>query len=82
MPIPVFRVRLRISILLQVRDLSLQTYEVGDGTDAAMWQRFDKFNEKYEPFGSEEPAQNILKHDNVVEGRFLADITPKLSVVT
>jgi AMP deaminase len=65
----------RLSILLQVRDLSLQTLGVGDGTDAAMWQRFDKFNEKYEPFGVKSLREIFLKHDNVVEGHFLADIT-------
>ena len=61
--------------LLQARDLSLQTLGVGDGTDAAMWQRFDKFNEKYEPFGVKSLREIFLKHDNVVDGRFLADIT-------
>jgi len=60
---------------VQVRDLSLQTLGVGDGTDAAMWQRFDKFNEKYEPFGVKSLREIFLKHDNVVEGRFLAEIT-------
>ncbi len=40
-----------------------------------MWQRFDKFNEKYEPFGVKSLREIFLKHDNPVEGRFLADIT-------
>ncbi len=40
-----------------------------------MWQRFDKFNEKYEPFGVKIFREIFLKHDNFVEGRFLADIT-------
>jgi AMP deaminase len=60
---------------LKVRDLSLQTLGVGDATDAAMWQRFDKFNEKYEPFGVKSLREIFLKHDNAVDGRFLADIT-------
>ena len=48
---------------------------MGDATDAAMWQRFDKFNEKYEPFGVKSLREIFLKHDNAVDGRFLADIT-------
>ena len=40
-----------------------------------MWQRFDKFNEKYEPFGVKSLREIFLKHDNAVDGRFLADIT-------
>jgi AMP deaminase len=65
-------------LLSKVRDLSLQTLGVGDGTDAAMWQRFDKFNEKYEPFGVKSLREIFLKHDNVVEGRFLAEITQEV----
>jgi hypothetical protein len=64
--------------ITKVRDLSLQTLGVGDGTDAAMWQRFDKFNEKYEPFGVKSLREIFLKHDNVVEGRFLAEITQEV----
>jgi AMP deaminase len=59
-------------------DLSMQALGVGDGTDAVMWQRFDKFNEKYEPFGVKSLREVFLKHDNFVQGRFLADITQEV----
>jgi adenosine deaminase len=73
-----FHFQLTHQLYMKVRDLSLQTLGVGDGTDAAMWQRFDKFNEKYEPFGIKSLREIFLKHDNAVNGRFLADITKEV----
>lgn len=40
-----------------------------------MFQRFDKFNSKYNPAGDSSLRQIFLKTDNYMEGRYLAEIT-------
>ncbi|PFH35827.1 AMP deaminase [Besnoitia besnoiti] len=39
------------------------------------FQRFDLFNQKYNPFGQKTLRDIFLKTDNYIEGRFLAEIT-------
>ncbi|CBZ54517.1 putative adenosine monophosphate deaminase [Neospora caninum Liverpool] len=39
------------------------------------FQRFDLFNQKYNPFGQKTLRDVFLKTDNYIEGRFLAEIT-------
>lgn len=39
------------------------------------FQRFDKFNSKYNPAGDSSLRQIFLKTDNYMEGRYLAEIT-------
>ncbi|PHJ19125.1 amp deaminase [Cystoisospora suis] len=39
------------------------------------FQRFDLFNQKYNPFGQRTLRDVFLKTDNYIEGRFLAEIT-------
>ena len=42
------------------------------------FQRFDKFNAKYNPIGKAELRTIFLKIDNVIKGRFLAEITKEV----
>ena len=42
------------------------------------FQRFDKFNAKYNPIGKAQLRTVFLKIDNVIKGRFLAEITKEV----
>jgi adenosine deaminase len=39
------------------------------------FQRFDKFNLKYNPIGESRLREIFLKTDNLIEGRYLAELT-------
>ena len=61
------------SLSLSAFDLSRDTLDMH--ADRSLWHRFDKFNLKYNPFGKSMLRQIFLKTDNVLNGRFLAEIT-------
>jgi AMP deaminase len=61
------------SLSLSAYDLSRDTLDMH--ADRTLWHRFDKFNLKYNPFGKSMLRQIFLKTDNVMSGRFLAEIT-------
>jgi AMP deaminase len=61
------------SLSLSAYDLSRDTLDMH--ADRSLWHRFDKFNLKYNPFGKSMLRQIFLKTDNVMGGRFLAEIT-------
>jgi AMP deaminase len=61
------------SLSLSAYDLSRDTLDMH--ADRTLWHRFDKFNLKYNPFGKSMLRQIFLKTDNVMNGRFLAEIT-------
>ncbi|KAF7459364.1 AMP deaminase [Cryptosporidium felis] len=42
------------------------------------FQRFDRFNEKYNPFGSNLMRSIFLKYNNAIKGRYLANITKEV----
>ncbi|OII72012.1 adenosine monophosphate deaminase 2 [Cryptosporidium ubiquitum] len=42
------------------------------------FQRFDRFNEKYNPFGSNLMRDIFLKYNNSIKGKYLADITKEV----
>lgn len=46
--------------------------------DSTVFHRFDKFNLKYNPCGESRLREIFLKFDNLIEGRFLAEITREL----
>ncbi|KAF8821151.1 AMP deaminase [Cardiosporidium cionae] len=63
-----------------IRELSLTAYEIS--TDSlnvhalgSCFQRFDRFNSKYNPFGQKALREVFLKTENYIEGRYLAEIT-------
>merc|ERR1719379_986234 len=47
---------------------------MGGGT-ADTFGRFDRFNSKYNPFGDPKLRDIFMKSDNLIEGRFLAELT-------
>jgi len=45
--------------------------------DATLFERFDNFNEKYNPLGSADMRTILLKTNNYMGGRYFAEITKK-----
>jgi Fructose-1,6-bisphosphate aldolase len=42
------------------------------------YQRFDRFNKKYNPFSQTDLREIFLKSDNYIGGRYLAEITKEV----
>ncbi|PRP84100.1 AMP deaminase [Planoprotostelium fungivorum] len=60
---------------LRPSDLTINSLDVyADNT----FQRFDNFNNKYNPFGFSELRTVFLKTDNFIKGRYFAEITAEL----
>eukprot|EP01097_Dermamoeba_algensis_P005541 TRINITY_DN3522_c0_g1_i1.p1 TRINITY_DN3522_c0_g1~~TRINITY_DN3522_c0_g1_i1.p1 ORF type:complete len:743 (+),score=162.42 TRINITY_DN3522_c0_g1_i1:171-2231(+) len=64
------------SLNLTAYDLSVDTLDVH--ADSATFQRFDRFNLKYNPCGQSRLREIFLKTDNHIKGRYLAEITKEL----
>ena len=54
-------------------DLSVDTLDVH--ADKNIFHRFDKFNLKYNPFGQSRLREVFIKQDNLIHGRYLAELT-------
>lgn len=64
------------SLNLTAYDLSIDTLDMHAHQDA--FHRFDKFNLKYNPIGESRLREIFLKTDNLIKGRYLAEITKEL----
>lgn len=64
------------SINLTAYDLSIDTLDMHAHTDS--FHRFDKFNLKYNPIGESRLRTIFLKTDNMIQGRYLAEITKEV----
>lgn len=64
------------SLNLTAYDLSVDTLDVH--ADKNTFHRFDKFNLKYNPCGQSRLREIFLKTDNLVKGRYLAELTKEL----
>lgn len=58
---------------LTAYDLSIDTLDMHAHADT--FQRFDRFNLKYNPAGQSRLREIFLKTDNFIRGRYLAEIT-------
>ncbi|KAA8499109.1 AMP deaminase [Porphyridium purpureum] len=63
--------------------LNLSAYELSVDTlnvhsDSSIFQRFDRFNSKYNPCGQSELREIFLKTENYIGGRYLAEITKQV----
>ena len=47
--------------------------------DKNIFHRFDKFNLKYNPCGQSRLREIFIKSDNLIHGRFLAELTKEAS---
>lgn len=73
------KVRLREvfqQMALKPNELSLNILDVQ--ADKAMYKRFDRFNNKYNPLGQPKLRDVFLKSDNYLKGRYLAELTLEL----
>ncbi|KAG6915896.1 hypothetical protein DXG01_009363 [Tephrocybe rancida] len=61
------------SLKLTAYDLSIDTLDMHAHYDS--FHRFDKFNLKYNPIGESRLREIFLKTDNLIEGRYLAELT-------
>ncbi|KIM28448.1 hypothetical protein M408DRAFT_141450 [Serendipita vermifera MAFF 305830] len=64
------------SLHLTAYDLSIDTLDMHAHQDS--FHRFDKFNLKYNPLGESRLREIFLKTDNLIGGRYLADLTGEL----
>ncbi|RKO97339.1 hypothetical protein CXG81DRAFT_16054, partial [Caulochytrium protostelioides] len=60
------------SLNLTAYDLSIDTLDMHAHKDS--FHRFDKFNLKYNPIGESRLREIFLKTDNLVKGRYMADL--------
>ncbi|KAI3820227.1 hypothetical protein L1987_07770 [Smallanthus sonchifolius] len=59
--------------------LDLTGYDLNvDLLDKSTFHRFDKFNLKYNPCGQSRLREIFLKQDNLIQGRFLAELTKQV----
>lgn len=63
------------SLGLTSYDLSIDTLDMHA---SQTFQRFDKFNLKYNPIGESRLREIFLKFDNMVKGKFLAELTSEV----
>lgn len=61
------------SLDLTAYDLSIDTLDMHAHSDS--FQRFDRFNLKYNPIGESRLREIFLKTDNYIGGRYLAELT-------
>ncbi|KAI9189537.1 AMP deaminase [Blastocladiella emersonii ATCC 22665] len=64
------------SLNLTAYDLSIDTLDMHAHKDT--FHRFDKFNLKYNPIGESRLREIFMKNDNLIEGRYLAEITSEV----
>ncbi|KAJ6356149.1 hypothetical protein OIU78_004287 [Salix suchowensis] len=64
------------SLDLTMYDLNVDLLDVH--ADKSTFHRFDKFNLKYNPCGQSRLREIFLKQDNLIQGRFLAEVTKRV----
>jgi len=64
------------SLNLTAYDLNVDTLDMH--ADKNIFHRFDKFNLKYNPCGQSRLREIFIKSDNIIHGRFLAEITKEV----
>ena len=68
------------SLGLSAYDLSIDTLDMHAHQDT--FHRFDKFNLKYNPIGESRLREIFLKTDNFIQGRYLAELTKGLFIIS
>ena len=64
------------SLNLTAYDLSIDALDMHAHKDS--FHRFDRFNAKYNPLGESRLREIFLKTDNLIKGRYLADLTKEV----
>jgi len=66
------------SLKMTGHDLNVDTLDMH--ADKNIFHRFDKFNLKYNPCGQSRLREIFIKQDNIIHGRFLAELTQEVVV--
>jgi len=79
----IFRDGKQLTLAQVFKSLNLTAYEISINTldmhaHKDSFQRFDKFNLKYNPIGESRLREIFLKTDNLIQGRYLAELTKEL----
>jgi len=61
---------------LDPEDLNVEILDMAAGSDT--FERFDRFNKKYNPFNKTDFRDVFLKSDNHIGGQYLAEITKEV----
>ena len=64
------------SLNLSAYDLNIDLLDMH--VDKSTFHRFDKFNSKYNPCGQSRLREIFIKQDNLLHGRFLAELTQEM----
>ncbi|KAL6754093.1 hypothetical protein V8C86DRAFT_382763 [Haematococcus lacustris] len=64
------------SLNLTGYDLNVDTLDMH--ADKSLFHRFDRFNLKYNPCGQSRLREIFIKQDNLIHGRFLAEVTQEV----
>ena len=64
------------SLKLTGYDLNVDTLDMH--ADKSLFHRFDRFNLKYNPCGQSRLREIFIKQDNLIHGRFLAELTKEV----
>eukprot|EP00892_Ulva_mutabilis_P012568 jgi/Ulvmu1/9684/UM055_0022.1 len=81
--IVIFRDGKFLTLLEVFESLNLTAYDLNVDTldmhaDKTIFHRFDRFNLKYNPFGQSRLREVFIKQDNLLHGRFLAEVTKEV----
>ncbi|DBA77340.1 TPA: hypothetical protein ACH3X2_000858 [Trebouxia sp. C0005] len=66
------------SLKLTGYDLNVDTLDMHAGKES--FHRFDRFNLKYNPFGQSRLREIFIKQDNILHGRYLAELTKEVLI--
>lgn len=61
---------------INLNPANLSTDSLGCHADSSTYQRFDRFNDKYNPFGHSLLREVFMKTDNYMSGRYFAGASP------
>jgi AMP deaminase len=66
------------SLNMRAEDLSVDTLDVHHSSGQNLFQRFDRFNTKYNPLGASRLREVFLKTDNLQGGQYFAELTKQV----
>jgi len=68
------------SMIVTCSDRCLQSADCSCRRAANTFNRFDRFNSKYNPCGESNLRAIFIKTDNLTEGRYLAEVTKQVRI--
>ena len=69
-----------LSVQVYLFTIKSASMTVNYQADASIFERFDRFNNKYNPLGQSDLREIFLKTDNFIRGQYLAEITKQVII--